>query len=62
MDFIQIMSKETIFLFANKFQRKAFKASPGEKITLSRDTDSNQNNNSSFSGQKSKIQKTKEYM
>ena len=58
MDFVQVMSKETIFLFANKFQRKTFKASPGEKNTLSRVTDSNQNNNS-FSGQNPRYRKEK---
>ena len=62
MDFVQVVSKEIIFLFAKQVSKKTFKASPDEKTTLSRDTDSNQNNNSSFSGQQSKIQKSKEYM
>lgn len=52
--FVQVMSKETIFLFAIKLKRKVFKA-PGDKTTLSRDIDSNQNNNSSFSSKKSQM-------
>lgn len=61
------MSKETIFLFAIKLKRKVFKA-PGDKTTLSRDIDSNQNKNSSFSSKKipdvenPRYKKEKEYM